>query len=69
MAILRVKDIVKLNEKDIQEKVKELKIELIKARVAGKKGGKSNLREIKRTIARLLTQDTKLKLKAEVKVQ
>ena len=69
MAILKAKDIVKMTQKDIEQKIKELRIELIKARVAGKKGGKSNLREIKRTIARLLTQISNLKLKAEVKVQ
>lgn len=69
MAILKAKDIAKMNQKDIESKIKELKIELIKARVAGKKGGKSSLREIKRTIARLLTKDSSLKLKMEVKTQ
>lgn len=67
MAILKAKDIVKMSKKEIEDKVKELRVELIKARVAGKKGGKSNLREIKRTIARLLTQEASLKLKQEVK--
>jgi len=67
MAILKAKDIAKMNQKDIEEKIKELRIELIKARVAGKKGGKSNLREIKRTIARLLTRDSKLKMEVKVK--
>ncbi|MGV8152096.1 MAG: 50S ribosomal protein L29 [Candidatus Nanoarchaeia archaeon] len=53
--ILRQKEITKMNEKEIQEKLKELKLELIKARVASSKSGKSKIREIKRTIARLLT--------------
>jgi len=55
MAILKSKDIVKMNAKDMDEKVKDLRIELIKSRVANKKGGKSTTREIKRTIAKLLT--------------
>jgi ribosomal protein L29 len=55
MAILRAKDIFKLSTKDIDEKIKELTSELIKARASGKKTGKINTREIKRTIARLLT--------------
>ena len=55
MAILKAKDIIKMNEKEITDKMKELKIELIKAQIAGKKGGKSNAREIRRTIAKLLT--------------
>lgn len=67
MAILRAKDVAKMKLKEIEDKIKELRIEMIKARVAGKKGGKSNLREIKRTIARLLTASLKLKLNAEVK--
>jgi ribosomal protein L29 len=66
MAILKSKDITKMNEKDINEKMKELKIELLKARVASKKGGKSNAKEIKRTIARLMTFKSKLNAKAEV---
>lgn len=68
MAILKSKEIAKMNEKDINVKIDELKIELIKARVNVKKGGgaKSNIREIKRTIAKLLTFRNKIK-KAPVK--
>jgi ribosomal protein L29 len=55
MAIIKMKDISKMNEKDIEEKIKELKMELIKNRVGTSKGGKIKTREIKRTIARLLT--------------
>lgn len=55
MAILKNKDIVKLNEKEIQEKIKELKMELVKEKITATKGGKLKTREIKRTIARLLT--------------
>lgn len=55
MAILKAKDIRKMNKKDIDEKVKDLRMELIKNRVASSKGGKLKTKEIKRTIARLLT--------------
>lgn len=55
MAVLKSKDIKKMNEKEIEEKVKELRMELIKNQVASNKGGKIKIREIKRTIARLLT--------------
>lgn len=64
MAILRSKDIVKMTEKETAEKINDLRIEMIKARVTSKKGGKSNLKEIKRTIAKLLTaQNAKEKAK------
>ena len=55
MAILKSKDIKKLSEKEIEDKIKDLKMELIKNRVNASKGGKLKTREIKRTIARLLT--------------
>jgi ribosomal protein L29 len=63
MAILKSKDIIKMNEKEMNSKIDELKIELIKARINVKKGGgaKSNIREIKRTIAKLLTFKNKIK--------
>ncbi len=55
MAILKSKEIAKFNSKEIEEKIKELKMELIKEKVSAAKGGKLKTREIKRTIARLLT--------------
>jgi ribosomal protein L29 len=55
MAILKAKDIAKLSMKETEDKLKELKMELIKAKASGKKDGKSDSREIKRTIAKLLT--------------
>ncbi len=53
--IIKSKEITKMSEKDIEEKLKELKMELIKEKVGAAKGGKLKTREIKRTIARLLT--------------
>ena len=56
MAILKAKDIAKMSDKEINEKMKDLKTELIKANIKGKtSGSKSNVREIKRTIAKMLT--------------
>ncbi len=55
MAILKSQDIAKMNEKERTEKIKDLKMELIKEKVGAGKGGKLKTREIKRTIARLMT--------------
>ena len=55
MAILKAKDILKISAKETEEKIKDLKLELIKNRISSGKGGKMKTREIKRTIARLLT--------------
>jgi len=55
MVILKSKDILKISQKEIEEKIKDLKMELIKNQISSGKGGKMKTREIKRTIARLLT--------------
>jgi len=55
MAILKSKDIAKMSEKEINEKIKDLKIELIKEKINLNKGGKTKVKEIKKTIARLMT--------------
>ncbi len=60
MAIIRAKDAAKMNMAELQNKLKDLKIELIKSQAANKKGGKTNIKEIRRTIARLLTFENKL---------
>ena len=44
-----------MNSKEIEEKAKELRMELVKEKVSAAKGGKLKTKEIKRTIARLLT--------------
>ena len=53
MAKLKFKDIERLSEEEREERIKELKMELIKNKVAAK--AKTNIREIKRAIARILT--------------
>ena len=54
MAVLKYKDIEKMNEKDIKEKLGDLKKELVKSSVArGKGDSKINTKEIKKAIARI----------------
>tara|TARA_Y100000310_G_scaffold321762_1_gene379870 strand:- start:1203 stop:1406 length:204 start_codon:yes stop_codon:yes gene_type:complete len=55
MAILKSRDISKMSEKERNEKIKDLKMELVKEKAVANKGGKLKTKEIKRTIARLLT--------------
>lgn len=55
MEILKSKNIEKMSKKEMKDKIKELKIELIKESVNLAKGGKIKIRKIKRTIARLMT--------------
>jgi ribosomal protein L29 len=53
MAILKTKEISKMPKKEIDEKLKELKMELIKNKASKKT--KVQTKEIKKAIARLLT--------------
>jgi large subunit ribosomal protein L29 len=55
MARLKTKDIQKMNKEDKMKKIDELKLELMKARVSAAKAGTSKIKEIKRTIAKILT--------------
>lgn len=55
MVVIRNQEIKKMSSEDIAEKIKELKMELMKEKVNTAKGGKIKIKEIKRTIARLLT--------------
>lgn len=52
---MKSKDVKKLDSKERQKKVEELRLELVKARVTASKGGKAKINEIKKTLARLLT--------------
>jgi ribosomal protein L29 len=54
MALLRAKDIVKMNETDKKAKLIELKMELIKANLTANKQN-AKTKEIKRAISRLMT--------------
>jgi len=53
MGTLKYKDIEKMSEKERQEKLKDLSMELIKNKASDK--GKIKPKEIKKVIARLLT--------------
>jgi len=53
MAILKARDIKNLSEKERKEKLKELKLELIRGK-SGKES-KVKIKEIKKAIARILT--------------
>lgn len=54
MAAARAKDIAKLSEKDRNEKLQELRMELIRGTVTANKA-KAKTKEIKRAIARIHT--------------
>jgi ribosomal protein L29 len=67
MAILKAKEITKMSPKDITDKIKDLKMELIRANVAANRTN-SKTKEIKRAISRLKTisktsKEAKLKQK------
>ena len=54
MALLRYKDVLKMSDKDRSLKIKDLKIELIKANVSANKTN-AKTKELKRALARLIT--------------
>jgi len=54
MAILKSKDICKMDRKEIESKLKDLRMELIKANVSANKTN-AKTKEIKRAISRLIT--------------
>ena len=53
--ILKARDIKNMNKEGREEKLKELKMELIKKNVASNKASKIKTKEIKKAIARILT--------------
>ncbi len=55
MAAQKNETMAKMSNDERTEKVKELRMELMKERVNVAKGGKIKIREMKRTIAKLLT--------------
>lgn len=62
MAILRVKDILKMTTQDRKTKIDELQLELLKAHVAAHRTN-AKTKEIKRAISRLLTINSQEELK------
>lgn len=55
MALIRKKEIKSMSEKDREEKLKELRLELVKKYAPSNKGGKVKAKEIKKAIARILS--------------
>ena len=55
MANLKYKEMKNTSKNDREKKMKELKLELMKANTAGEKQGGSKAKEIRKTIARMLT--------------
>lgn len=49
----KFKELSKLSKKEVNDRISELKLDLIKARVTASKGGKVKVREMKKTLARL----------------
>ena len=58
MTRLKTKDIKKMSKEDRNKKMEELKFELVKSKVNAQKGS-SKTKEIKKTIARILTLNNK----------
>jgi len=52
---MKYKDITKMSNEEREKKLKELKIELIKSKTNASKTGNTNTKEIKKTIAKILT--------------
>jgi large subunit ribosomal protein L29 len=67
MAILKIKDIRKMKPEDLNTKLKELKLELLKEMGNVKMGrpikNTGKVRELKRAIARILTYQKELKMR------
>lgn len=55
MAQLKSRDIRKMRKEERERKLKELKLELVKSKASASKTGSSKIKEIKKTIARILT--------------
>jgi len=65
MAILKSKDIAKMSNSERNDKIKDLKSELMREKVNLGKGGKIKIKEIKKTIARLHTFNRQEDLQSE----
>lgn len=63
MAIIRKKEIQRMNEQELKEKLKELELEQIKlkAQKGQSSGSSQKIKEIKKTIARINTQLNQIK--------
>jgi ribosomal protein L29 len=55
MAILKPKEIKEMKKEEKEKKINELRLELAKSSGKNSQGGSNKIKEIKKTIARLLT--------------
>lgn len=64
MTLLRNSEIKKMNDKELEEKLQDLKLELVRANVTANKS-RAKTKELKRAISRILTsmKDKKSSLK------
>lgn len=52
---MKIEEIKKMNDSEKEKKIKELKMELVKAKASSTKTGSAKIKEIKKIIARILT--------------
>ena len=52
---MKFKEIQKMGKKDLDKKMKELRVELVKSKATASKTGSARTKEIKKIIARILT--------------
>ena len=64
MAVLKYKDLKNLSKEDMDKKMKDLNLELIKSRSQKAQGTSMKTREIKKAIARILTHNHMKKINA-----
>lgn len=64
---MKFKELEKMSKQDREKKLKELRLELIKSKTTASKTGKSNTRQIKKIIAKILTLNTKENKSKELK--
>jgi ribosomal protein L29 len=50
----KFKELSNLSQKELNEKINDMKLELIKAKVTASKGGKVKMKELKKTLSRLI---------------
>ena len=54
----KFKELSKLTKDEVKQKIDEVKMELVKARITATKGGKVKIKEIKKTLSNLLMLKT-----------
>lgn len=61
----KYKELSQMSKSEIDNKIKEIKVEIIKARVASAKGGKVKMKELKKTLAQLLMLQSQRKIEGK----